>query len=122
MNRNVIFGVALGIALIGPVSAASFRYTTPASTNLRTIAGKVRADGTVLQGNGFTTRRLAMGQYEIHFANDALRGCAAMVVTAAFHYLVASARQKECSERFIVQIGTDTRGDVDDAFQFIVAE
>jgi hypothetical protein len=121
MNRLATIGVALAIALIGPASAETLRYLGPPPSPAM-VAGEVGQDGMVLHGSGFTARRMAAGQYEVHFQNGVLRRCASMVATAEFHFLVASAKQRGCGERFIVEIGTDSRGRVDDNFQFIAVE
>jgi len=122
MNRVLILAIGLAIALVGPVSAAGFRYMAPASP-LRVVAGEIGPDGSVMNGSGFTAHRVGVGQYVIRFQNDSIRGCAAVFVTPVGEaYYGAAASQAGCGRKVAVNIGSVGYGLQDSTFQFVAVE
>jgi hypothetical protein len=81
MNRFLIPGVALAIALAGPASAGSFyRDLAPAAST--PVAGIVQANGTIERGRGFAVELENSGYYRITFDKGVFpTGCAAVVVS-----------------------------------------
>jgi hypothetical protein len=80
MNRFLIPGVALAIALVGPASAGSYyRDLAPAAST--PVGGIVHANGTIERGRGFTVELKDFGNYKITFDKGVFpTGCAAVVV------------------------------------------
>jgi hypothetical protein len=80
MNRFLIAGVALAIALAAPVWAGSYyRGLGPAAST--PIGGIVRANGTIERGSGFTAELEENGSYRVTFDKGVFpTGCAAVVV------------------------------------------
>jgi hypothetical protein len=80
MNRFLIPGVALAVALAGPASAGSyFRDLAPAAST--PVGGIVHANGTVERGRGFAVELENSGYYKITFDKGVFpTGCAAVVV------------------------------------------
>jgi len=81
MNRFLIPGVALAIALAGPASAGNYyRDLAPAAST--PVGGIVRANGTIERGRGFTVELEDSGYYRIVFDRGVFpTGCAAVVVS-----------------------------------------
>jgi hypothetical protein len=127
MNRFVFLGLALAIALAGPVSAGTmFRYIRPPALNLSRAAGEISEDGRVVRGQGFTVRHLSVGVYEITFNPGYFpSGCAAMAITDEGILSVppiGEVQQARCDGRFHVVYHGQIGGRTDQAFQFVAIE
>ncbi|MFY9739967.1 MAG: hypothetical protein WAK11_13110 [Candidatus Cybelea sp.] len=125
MNRFLIPGVVLGIALAGPASAGSYyRDLTPAVST--PVGGIIRANGTIERGRGFAVDREEFGLYRITFNKGVFpTGCAAVVVNGEVSGSVLStAVDANCHTIGppIVQVrlyDPSNGGRVDASFQFI---
>ncbi len=127
MNRSIILGIALAIALVGPASGSTFRYLDPAVASPRVVAGEIDANGNVVRGSGFTVAHPSPGQYEIRFVNNSLRGCGAMTVTPVIRFsyadVLGQSSQPNCGRKYHVAIyEISQQRYVDDPFQFVAVE
>jgi hypothetical protein len=126
MNRYVVLGILLVVALGGQASAGTFyRYISPATTPV-TVAGIVSATGQVEHGSGFAVHHPATGEYDVTFQPGFFpSGCAVMIVqTWGSAPVLGNARVGRCAARdpvfHVILQATD--GTLRDAhFQFIAA-
>jgi hypothetical protein len=101
MNRLVVF-VAFAVALLAPVSAATFYHAMGNSAPTPVVAGGiVRSDGSVAQGAGFSVNHPRPGRYDIRFAPDFFpTNCAAMVANPwAGRPLIANVAVTDCGSK-----------------------
>jgi hypothetical protein len=125
MNRFLIPGTALAIALAGPASAGNYyRELAPAAST--PVGGIIRADGTIERGRGFAVDREEPGHYRITFDKGVFpTGCAAVVVNGEVQGPVLStAVAVNChgigAPIVQVRLYDPSNGDrVDASFQFI---
>ena|GEM_PF-6629813 len=122
VNRTVISGVALALALFGPVSAQTLRGV-PGLQNPEVIAGEVAANGAIVKGTGFIVRYLNQGRYEVLFRTPFEASCPVMTVTVASNFPappIAQVNPHLCGRSYRVSFWSPTaKSFADQAFDFV---
>jgi len=125
--RQFICGLAFGLAAMAPASANLF-YGNVATNNPtpRIVAGEINSGGVPIRGSGFTSEQIGKGQYEIHFNNNSIRGCAALTANvsadAGGYPVGVATSQIQCTRRFTVTIGDNVAGYRSEAFSFVAVQ
>jgi hypothetical protein len=128
MNRLIIYGLAIAIALVGSASARTFyRYMSPATSSQTIGVGMVGSTGKILRGAAFTVQHPEEGQYVITFNQGFFpTGCASMVANSwayvSYKAVVAETFVSGCSSNPVFHVFLRRSQDgipMDRDFQFI---